>query len=161
MKKILITVLGICLFSFNMKSQNLAVGIHAGFSGFIGENIVIGIPVGINAEWAYNAKHSIGGRGHFGIGPRAQDPHIYYASPEYKYYLTGETLKGLYTGSYLGLGGGGGSTYVSIGGLLGYSSSLGKKLNLEGQVQFGYGNFLEFKTSVFHVMPTIGFRYAI
>jgi hypothetical protein len=161
LKKFVIITLSLFIFAYTAKSQNLAIGLHTGFAGHIGNGIIIGIPVGFNAEWAYNAKHSIGGRAHFSIGPRAQDPHIYYASPEYKYYLIGETLNGLFTGTYIGLGGGGGSAYVSLGGLLGYSAQIGKKLNLEGQIQFGYGNFLEIKKSVFHALPTIGIRYSI
>ncbi len=161
MKNIALISVSFFILFFTAKSQNIAIGIHVGWAGHIGNNVIMGIPVGFNAEWAYDGKQSIGGRGHFSIGPRAQDPHIYYASPEYKYYLTGETLNGFFTGAYLGLGGGGGSGYVSLGGLLGYSVILGKKLNLESQMQLGYGNFLEIKRSVFHVIPTVGFRYAI
>lgn len=159
MRKFLFTIACCLIFSYNASSQNIAVGIHAGWAAHFGNSTIMGIPVGFNAEWAYNAKHSIGGKAHFSIGPRRQDPHIYYASPEYKYYITGETLDGLYTGAYLGIGGGGGSAYLSAGGLAGYAFTMGEKFNLDTQVQFGYGYFANGRQSAFHVLPSLGIRY--
>lgn len=145
----------------NNYGQNIAIGIHTGWATHISSSTVLGIPVGINAEWAYNGKHGIAGRANFNIGPRKEDINLYYVSPEYKYYITGEVLDGFYTGGFTGFGGGEGTAYISFGGLLGYSYSIIEKLNLEANLQLGYGNFLENKVSVLHIMPTIGFRYAL
>lgn len=142
-----------------LKAQNVAVGIHGGFAALVNKSTAFGVPVGVNAEWAFDADHSFAALAHYQIGPRAGDPDFFYVSPEYKYHVSGETLNGFYIGAYVGFGGGGGSGYISLGGLTGYSVTVGKNFNLDAGVQLGYGNFANFRTHVFHALPTFAARY--
>ncbi|MEZ5007118.1 MAG: DUF3575 domain-containing protein [Chitinophagales bacterium] len=161
MKKILFAIIICFAFSTSSFSQNIAIGVHSGLATYMGGNANLSIPVGVNAEWAFNAVHSIGGRTDFNIGIRSQDVDLYYVSPEYKYYLIGETLDGFYVGGFLGFGGTTQSAYFSLGGLTGYSYVFAKNFNLEGNLQLGYGNFPGLSRHVFHLVPTIGVRYLL
>ena len=159
MRKIsLLTFLLLLICVPGLKAQNVAVGIHTGFGSYI-NNTSIGIPVGINAEWAYDTKHSFNGRGHYNIGIQSGDVDFFYISPEYKYHVVGESLDGFYVGAYMGFGGGSGSGYISIGAVTGYSFFVGEKFNLEANVEVGYGNFTNFRTHILHIVPTFGARY--
>ena len=160
MKKyaLLLVVLFVCL-SGRTVAQNVAVGLHTGVSVLQNKNTAIGIPVGINAEWAYNSDHSFAAIAHYHIGVRAQDPGFFYISPEYKYHITGDSLEGFYVGAYMGFGGGNGSGYISLGAVTGYAVNFGERINLDASLQLGYGNFSNLRTHLLHVMPTLGVRY--
>ncbi|MEZ5001490.1 MAG: DUF3575 domain-containing protein [Chitinophagales bacterium] len=159
MKKAFLTIVAAVVFCLSSFSQNIAVGIHSGWSTYIGSNTNLSVPVGVNVEWAFNAVHSIAGRTDFNIGIRKQDVSVYYVSPEYKYYLIGETLNGFYVGGFLGFGGTTQSAYFSLGGITGYAYEFADKFNLEGNLQLGYGNFPGINQHVLHLVPTIGIRY--
>lgn len=143
----------------NIRAQNVSIGLHSGVALYAGNGNSIGIPAGLNAEWAYNAVHSFSGRAHYNIGVGNGGINFFYISPEYKYHLTGEALSGFYLGGYIGFGGGGGSGYFSLGGITGYSYHLGKNLNLETNIQLGWGNFTNLRVNVLHFVPTVGLRY--
>jgi hypothetical protein len=157
-KKGLIAILLTCLLP-GARAQTVAVGIHTGFASYI-NNTSIGIPVGVNAEWAFNTDHSFAAKAHYNIGIRAGDADFFYISPEYKYHVVGESLDGFYVGGYLGFGGGGGTGYVSIGALTGYSLPVGERFNLEANVEIGYGNFTNLNVHVLHLVPSFGARYS-
>ena len=143
------------------RAQNVAAGIHTGFSMAVQKgNAFLGVPVGLNAEWAYDTKHSFSGKAQFNIGVGNDGVNYFYIAPEYKYHITGESLDGFYIGAYMGFGGGSGTGYISIGALSGFSLPIGKSFNLESHVQIGYGNFTAASVSVFHIVPTIGGRWA-
>lgn len=141
-----------------LQAQNVAVGIQAGFGAYV-NNTSLGIPVGANAEWAYNADHSFSARAQYSIGARSQDIGFFYISPEYKYHLIGESLDGFYVGGYLGFGGGNGSGYFSVGAVTGYTFPVGERFNLEANLQVGFGHFTNFSVNVAHIVPTFGARY--
>lgn len=142
-----------------LQAQNLAIGGQTGFSAYTGRVSSLNIPIGASFEWAFNAKHAIGGNINASIGIRKTDFNIFYAEPNYKYYLVGESLKGYYIGGYFGLGGLKGSSYLSFGFNTGYSMLLKPNFNLEAQVQVGYVSLAGFNTSHLQITPTIGLRY--
>jgi len=121
--------------------------------------VSLNVPVGINAEWAYDARHSFAGRAHYNIGVGLGSVGQFYISPEYKYHVIGESLNGFYVGAYMGFGGGSGSGYLSVGAVTGYSVAIKRKFNFEANVQAGYGLFTNNNTHVAHVVPTLGIRY--
>ena len=141
-----------------VRSQNVAIGIHTGVAAYI-PGASLNVPVGVNAEWAYNSKHSFAGRGHYNIRAGSGNVGLFYISPEYKYHITGESLDGFYVGAYMGFGGGSGAGYLSVGGVTGYSLPIGEKFNFEANIEAGYGLFTNSNTHVFHLVPTVGIRY--
>ncbi len=166
MKRIFQIFLVTALFTISnsVSAQNVAIGIHAGFSlqkDLTSSNLIYGLPVGVNVEWAFNAKHSFGARLHYNQNWKGHDKNLYYGSGEYKYYPIGETLDGFYTGGYLGFGGASNSGYVSIGTLAGYSFYVAEMINLEANIQVGYGNYTGINLHVLHLTPSIGVRFAL
>lgn len=160
MKRLLLSGIFACLLAApNAGAQNVAVGLHAGFAAYINGNTSMGVPVGLHAEWAYDARHAFSGTAHYSIGVQSHYADFFYVSTAYKYHLVGESLDGFYLGGYLGFGGGSGSGYLSVGGVTGWSKPIGERFNFEANVEMGYGIFNRANTHVFHLVPTVGFRY--
>lgn len=158
MKKLIIWAVLICSVT-SLKAQNVAVGIHSGFSVYLNSGSYLGVPVGVNAEWAFDSKHSFNGKAQFNFGVGDNSISHFYIAPEYKYHVVGESLDGFYIGSFLGFGGGSGTGYIAIGAVTGYSFFVGDKINLEANIQVGYGNFATFNTHVLHLIPSFGARW--
>ncbi|MCP4122905.1 MAG: DUF3575 domain-containing protein [Bacteroidetes bacterium] len=155
---LLLSVLSLLTFK-DVQSQNIALGMHVGFAASV-PNVSLNIPVGINAEWAYDSRHSFAGRAHYSIRAGSGNIGLFYISPEYKFHITGESLDGFYVGSYMGFGGGSGAGYLSVGAVTGYSLVFKDNWSFEANLQAGYGLFTNMNRSVFHILPTVGIRYA-